>query len=245
MKKYYTITILFIITISAVSFYLINNNKELFYKTNSVLLEKVEIIKTSSPGSFQKGLGSPSIEPDNITEEYHLWLKIEMTKDSLEQLIPAVTDTSNTNGPISNTSQNMLVIRGFRKEGNILSNQSDAAAKKQPFAIGRPAFGGNETILNDFGLPLLFSKSITFLSDSVCQLTNDTDISNPHIGFDRIDYQTQIYIKSENNSNLVNLYIHLESNIKPKQLPHIISIALTHIKNNMVIASKTLPLFRY
>jgi hypothetical protein len=232
MKKYYTITILFIITISAISFYFINNNKELFYKTNSALLEKVEIIKTFSP----------SIEPDDITEEYHLWLKIEMTKDSLEQLIPVVY---NTNEPISNTSQNMLVIRGFRKEGSILSNQSDAATKKQPFAIGRPAFGGNETILNDFGLPLLFSKSITFLSDSVCQLTNDTDISNPHIGFDRIDYQTQIYIKSENNSNLVNLYIYLESNIKPKQLPHIISIALTHIKNNMVIASKTLPLFRY
>ncbi|MFH0889229.1 MAG: hypothetical protein V1871_08500 [Planctomycetota bacterium] len=226
MKKYYTITILFIITISAVSFYFINNNKELFYKTNSVLLEKVEIIKTSSPGSFQKGLGSPSIEPDNITEEYHLWLKIEMTKDSLEQLIPAVTDTYNTNGPISNTFQNVLVIRGFRKEGNILFNQ-------------------NETNSNDFGLPLLFSKSITFLSDSVCQLTNDADISNPHIGFDRIDYQTQIYIKSGNDNNLVNLYIHLESNIKPKQLPHIISIALTHIKNNMVIASKTLPLFRY
>lgn len=227
MKKYYTITILFIITISAISFYFINNtSKELFYKTNGALLEKVEIIKTSSP----------SIGPDDITEEYHLWLKIEMTKNSLEQLIPVATNTSNTNEPISNTFQNVLVIRGFRKEENIISNQNETISTYK--TVGRPS-------PNNFGLPLLFSKSITFLSDSVRQLTNDENLSNPRIGFDRIDYQTQIYIKSENDNNLVTLYIHLESNIKPKRLPHIISVTLTHIKNNTAIASKTLPLFRY
>ncbi|MFH1231996.1 MAG: hypothetical protein V1709_10925 [Planctomycetota bacterium] len=202
MRKYHIIITLLIITILFISFYFINNtNKELFYKTESALLEKVEIIKTSSP----------SIGPDDITEEYHLWLKIEMARNSLEQL----TNISNT----------MLVIRGF-DGGDILSNQP-------------------ETNSNDFGLPLLFSKSITFSTNSIRQLTNNENLSKPRIGFDNIDYQTQIYIKSENDNNLVNLYIHLESNIKSKYLTSAISLTLTHLKNSTTIASKTLPLFRY
>jgi len=226
MRKYYTITILVIITLLAISFYFINNtNKELFYKTQNALLEKVEIIKTSSP-SIPRTTPSGQVEPNDITEEYHLWLKIEMTKNSFEQLIPVTTNISNTNESISNTFQNVLVVRGFWEEDNILSNQ-------------------NGTNSNNFGLPLLFSKSITFSPDSVRQLTDDKNLSKPRIGFDQIDYQTQIYVKSGDIKNLVVLYIHLESNIKPKQITRTISLTLTHFKDNTAIASKTLPLFRY
>ena len=241
MKKYYTITILFIITIIVISFYFINNtSKELFCKTKSALLEKVEIIKTSSP-SISRTTPSGQVGPDDITEEYHLWLKIEMPKNSLEQLISvvgAVHEPPNSMGAIRELplqdEPNVLVIRGFWEGGNILSNQ-------------------NETNSNDFGLPLLFSKSITFSTNSIRQLTNNENLSKPRIGFDQINYQTQIYIKSEydplghpvGDNNLVNLYIHLESNIKPKHLTRTISLTLTHLKNSTAIASKTLPLFRY
>jgi hypothetical protein len=214
MRRYHSIIILlFIILICIILYYLVNNSRnESFDKTKNSILEKVTIIRTSSP----------PLKPDDITEEYHLWLKIEMARKTLEELILSATNTNNS----PNDLQNFLFIQGFGKEGNIPSNQDKIS-------------------LNNLGLPLICSKRIIFSTDSFHRLTNTESLSTPYIGSGQIDYQNQFYIKSNDINNLVTIYIHLETNIKPKQLSRVLSVTITQLNNNTTIASKTIPLFQY
>ncbi|HDY87524.1 MAG TPA: hypothetical protein ENH82_05325 [bacterium] len=204
MKTYYLIALILIAVVTVVSAYILNNPglRQTLSKNQSHLLKKAEIIKMTFV---------PITSPD-ITEEYHLWLKMEIPKEEYDNLM------ANTQDP--EILPDFLNIKIF--SANNPSGQSP-----------------------NMELPLISAKDIFFMPVYAKLLTDDIFLEDPHISYDQIDYNTQFYTETTGSGNVIVIYIHLESNIKPKELKKVISVTITHQKNYTTIASKTLESFSY
>jgi hypothetical protein len=189
-----------------------------FINTQKPFIDKAEIVRyTSVPG------------PSDSTEEYHLWLRLELSPDTFDALFRNNKDDSPKDAPAvkkdemrterlvtASVIQDMLIIKGYINEGAITNT----------------------------GLLLRINKAITLAKENLRPLENEEPLANPQ-GVSRQIFlpQTDIYQTIEGDKTL--LYIHLESGIKPRNTPNLLSLTLIYLKDNKATQSQTLPPFRY
>jgi len=212
MKKIYAATLLLLALILTAAIYFITgpNAHQSFSSNKSPLLEKMEIIETY-----------PSVVSESdITEEYNLWLKAQISKSYYDALAKPLKDNE--------IPADKITIKAFG--GNYSAGHP----------LGDPA--GQNT---DVQLPMLFSKDIYFAPLYAAPLTDEEFLTNPKISTEQIDFQTQFYFQISKDDRVATIYIHLQSGIKPKGLNKIISVSVVHQKNDTSIDSRTLPPFPY
>lgn len=195
--------------------------------TQKPFINKAAIVKFTSPDA----------KTSDITEEYHLWLKMELSPAAFDALFAPRLGTEREINPShqyigvgvkkdemrserlinENVIQDMLVIQGFITE---------------------------EAITNNTGLPLRINKVIVLAKESIRPLGNEESLSNPQvIPQEQFQPRTDIYQATEEGKTL--LYIHLESGIKPRGNSDMLSLTITYLKDNKATQSQTLPLFSY
>ncbi|MDI6732695.1 MAG: hypothetical protein QME51_03065 [Planctomycetota bacterium] len=205
MKPYYKSTFLFFIgMIIIVSCFLFP-----FLKTklqHTAYINKIEIIKINPFHPNQQSLA----------EEYHLYLKLETTKESFPHLIP--TD-------VVFPSDSTLIIRGY----------------KGPYYNNSICPHVEEEVLSDTGWPLTINKDIKLSRKMVRAVNDDEFLATPLLS--DVEQTFPMYLKDADGK--IQFYIHLESNIKPRHLAYLLSVTVTYLKNNKAIQSKTIPIFRY
>jgi len=234
MRTNHIIAVIFIasvILIGALIAYLMPR----FINTQKPFINKAEIIKFASPDANA---------PD-ITEEYHLWLKMELSPEAFDNIFQTTKDESPKDASIKkdemrserlvtqNVIQDMLVIKGYINEGAITNT----------------------------GLPLRINKVITLTRENLRPLESDElrrdhdsePLANPQGVSRRIfQPQTDIYQSQFRDGGEITLYIHLESGIKPRNTPNLLSLTITYLpaakaglKDNQATQTQTPALFSY
>lgn len=190
-----------------------------FINKQKPFINNAEIVKFTQPDA----------KAPDITEEYHLWLKMELPSDAFDVLFKNNKDKYPKDALIKkdemrterlvpeNVIQDMLVIKGYSNHDSITATT---------------------------GLPLRINKVITLAKENLRPLYDEEPLANPQGVSRRIfQPQTDIYRADEGNKTL--LYIHLESGIKPHKTSNLLSLTITYLKDNQATQTQTLALFRY
>lgn len=207
-----------------------------FINNPNPFLNQAAIVKFTQPLHADAGFTSP-----DITEQYHLWLRMEISPETFNEVFKSRPGATLKDAPIkkdemrserlvtASVIQDMLVIKGYSAEGPITNT-------------GRPA--RPDAISESFGGPLRINKVITLSQEKLRSLENTESLANPQtIPGQAFQPQTDIYQTTEGDKAL--LYIHLESGIKMQKASNTLSLTITYLKNNNAIQSQTLPLFSY
>lgn len=196
-----------------------------FINTQKPFIDKAEIIEFTQPLRAEAGPGAK--KPDT-TQEYHLWLKLELSPAEFAALFRDSKNEPAKDAPIkkdemkterlatASVIQDMLVVKGYSNAG----------------------------VKTDIGFPLSITKYITLAKENLRPLENEDSLANPQ-GVPRQKFQPQTDIYQDSAGAKTLLYIHLESGIKPLNTANLLSLTLTYLKDNKATQSQTLPLFSY
>lgn len=225
-----------------------------FIATPNPFINQAEIVKFVSSNT-----GAP-----DITEEYHLWLKMEISPFTFDALFKSNKNESPKDAPVikkdemrserlvnENVIQDMLVIKGYSQEGITnrvprLTPECGITKDIRPPLLQsyRVPKNSNQITATNTGLPLRINKVITLAKENIRPLYDSEPLANPqNISRQIFQPQTDIYQTTEGDKTL--LYIHLASGIKPKGLSNLLSLTIIYLKDNKVTQSQTLPPFSY
>ena len=245
MRTNHIIAVIFIasvILIGALIAYLMPR----FINTQKPFINKAEIIKFASPDANA---------PD-ITEEYHLWLKMELSPNAFDNIFQATKDESPKDASINPSHQYIGV--GVKKD-EMRSERLVTQNVIQDMLVIKGYI--NEGAITNTGLPLRINKVITLTRENLRPLESDElrrdhdsePLANPQGVSRRIfQPQTDIYQSQFRDGGEITLYIHLESGIKPRNTPNLLSLTITYLpaakaglNDNQATRTQTLALFSY